>query len=495
MREWDGLMPDWFVQLQSTVETPWWLLWQLALAGVSLLTVGHVLLHKRNPRPAAMWVLVCLVLPGLGALGYWIFGFNRISTRTRALRERWPTSAPRPDHHGVAADATLLPPRLREIADIGLRITGRSLSAGNCVVPLRSGEESYPPMLDAIATATSSVWLSTYIFDRDAVGLEFAEALGEASDRGVDVRVLIDGLGEWYSPRRVGGVLVRRGVRVERFLAPSLLPPSLHINLRYHRKLLIVDGRVAFAGGINIGMRHMVSGRSERRAVRDLHFEVTGPVVAEMEEVFREDWAFVSEETSWPERAPGAGRGSTTGDTHVRVVSSGPNEDFEKTRWIILGALSQARESIRIMTPYFIAEASLVAALNAAALRGVRVELILPRRNNLVYMRWAARSQLWQILEFGVRVFEQAGAFSHSKLVLIDDEYALIGSSNLDPRSLRLNFEFDLEVCGGTCPGELVQHFAAARRESHEISLEELGARPLWMRLRDAFAALFSPYL
>ncbi len=488
-------MLEWFAQLGSTAESPLQLLWQLTLAGVSLLTVGHVLLHKRNPRPATMWVVVCLALPGLGALAYWMFGFNRVSTRTRALRDRWPTSATRKNQSKPAVDAASLPTRFRELASIGFQVTGRPLSGGNSVRALENGDEAYPPMLEAIRTATVSIWLSTYLFDRDMVGLEFSEALGRAAERGVDVRVLIDGFGEWYSPRRIGRVLIRDGVRVERFLAPSIFPPSLHINLRYHRKLLIVDGRLAYTGGMNIGMRHMVANRSEREAVRDLHFEVTGPVVAEMEEVFREDWTFVSRDVSWPAPANGVGRDTTSGDAYVRAVSAGPNEDLENLRWIILGALSQAQESIRIMTPYFIAEGSLVAALNSAVLRGVRVELILPERNNLTYMSWAARSQLWQILKFGVRIFEQSGAFSHAKLILIDDDYALIGSSNLDPRSLRLNFEFNLEICGGECPRDLVRHFTAALKDSREISLEELDARPLWMRLRDAVAALFSPYL
>ncbi|MBW2724348.1 MAG: cardiolipin synthase [Deltaproteobacteria bacterium] len=488
-------MADWFTQLAGSFESHLRLLSQLTLAGVSIFTVGHILLHKRNPRPAAMWVVVCVALPGLGALVYWMFGFNRISTRTRLVQNRWPVSVAGRELSDAAGEAPSLPARFHELAKIGLRITGRPLSGGNHVRALRNGEELYPPMLEAIRTATSSIWLSTYIFDRDEVGLEFAEALGQATERGVDVRVLIDGLGEWYSPRRIGGVLIRNGVQVERFLAPSIVPPSLHVNLRYHRKLLIVDGRLAYTGGMNIGLRHMVTKRSRRTAVRDMHFEVTGPVVAEMEEVFREDWTFASGELSWPEAAPPGVGDTAPGDAYVRAVSSGPNEDLERLRWIILGVLSQAQESVRIMTPYFIAEASLVAAMNAAVLRGVRVELILPKRNNLTYMSWAARSQLWQILEFGVRVFEQSGAFSHTKLILIDDDYALIGSANLDPRSLRLNFEFNLEVYGGDCPRELDRHFSTALQESREISLEELEARPLWVRLRDAVAALFSPYL
>lgn len=488
-------MAEWFTQLAGSIESPLRLLSQLTLAGLSIFTVGHILLHKRNPRPAAMWVVVCIALPGFGALLYWMFGFNRISTRTRVLRERWPVSPAERDGLIAGADGQSLPARFHELAEIGLRITGRPFSGGNHVRPLRNGEELYPPMLEAIRTAVSSIWLSTYIFDRDEIGLEFAEALGRANERGVDVRVLIDGLGEWYSPRRIGGVLIRNGVRVERFLSPSIIPPSLHINLRYHRKLLIVDGRLAYTGGMNIGLRHMVVNRSRLKAVRDLHFEVTGPVVAEMEEVFREDWIFASGESSSPAIATPGDSETASGDAYVRAVSSGPNEDLERLRWIILGVLSQAQESVRIMTPYFIAEASLVAALNAAVLRGVRVELILPKRNNLTYMSWAARSQLWQILEFGVRVFEQSGAFSHTKLILIDDDYVLIGSANLDPRSLRLNFEFNLEVCGGECPRELVRYYSAALQESREISLEELEARPLWVKLRDAVAALFSPYL
>jgi cardiolipin synthase len=350
-------------------------------------------------------------------------------------------------------------------------------------------------MLDAIRSAESSVWLGTYIFDRDEVGLEFAEALGRAKERGVDVRVLVDGLGEWYSLRRIGGVLTGSGVQLERFLSPSLIPPSLHINLRYHRKLLIVDGRLAYTGGMNIGLRHMVANRNPRNAVRDLHFEVAGPIVADMEEVFREDWSFATGEAHRPAvPKPLAGNG-TAGDAYVRAVSSGPNEDLERVRWIILGVLSQAQKSVRIMTPYFIAEPGLVTALNSAVLRGVRVELILPARNNLTYMSWAAHSQLWQVLEFGVRVFEQSGTFSHTKLILIDDDYALIGSANLDPRSLRLNFEFNLEVYGGECPRELVVHYEASLKDSREISLEELEARPLWVKLRDAVASLLSPYL
>jgi len=235
-----------------------------------------------------------------------------------------------------------------------------------------------------------------------------------------------------------------------------------------------------------------VRGRSERRAVKDLHFEIEGPVVEQMERTFLEDWGFVTGsryELRDPPKPPAAGSATCRG------VSDGPNEDLDKLKWILLGALSGARRSVRIMTPYFLPDPELIAALNAASLRGVRVDLILPERNNLPYVAWASQAQLWQVLSFGVRVFLQPGPFAHTKLFLVDDHYALIGSANLDPRSLRLNFEFNLEVYGAETAGKLSEYFESARRVSRETSEADLNARPLAAKLRDGVAALFSPYL
>ncbi len=469
-----------------------------ALIAVSVLTAGHVLLHKRNARPAAIWVALCLLMPGVGALLYWMFGYNRVSTRKDALRAGWPSlrvaTTDRSPGGGARASVqgeSVVPDELRDHAEVGARITGRAMLPGHSLRLLRNAAEAYPPMLDAIRAAQSRVYLSTYIFDRDADGLAFVDALAEAVSRGVDVKVLVDGLGEWYSPRRIGSVLVAAGVSMRRFLPPSTVPPSLHVNLRYHRKLLVVDGKKAFTGGMNIGSRHRVEGG---RGVRDLQFEVVGPVVEEMEMQFLEDWCFTTGETPEP-RSSTRASAAADGNVWVRAVSSGPNEDLETVRWILLGVISRARRRVRIMTPYFIAEAGLVAALNAAALRGVEVEVVLPEHNNLIYMNWAANAQLWQILAFGVRVYRQRGPFNHTKLVLIDDDYAMVGSSNLDPRSLRLNFEFNLELCGGDFLGEAAEHYSEAREHAREITLGELAARPLWVRLRDATASLFSPYL
>jgi cardiolipin synthase len=469
------------------------LAWQLSLVGVGLASAVHALLHKRNSRAAAMWLVICLLLPGVGPAAYWLFGFNRVLTRSGSLKGRWPKVDLRPIEARSRSIDISTPTEYRFLCNIGSRVTGRRLVGGNQVRLLENGDLAYPVMLAAIDEAESFVWLSTYIFDRDEVGRAFVDALGRAVERGVDVRVLVDGVGEWYSIPRIGPALRRAGVRFARFLPPRLLPPTLHINLRYHRKILVIDGSKAFTGGMNIGRRHIVERRSSRKGVRDLHFEVVGPVAVQMAEVFREDFDFATGGTDWPE-LKAVSQDEDLG-SHARAVSAGPNEDLDNFRWILLGALAEAKRSIRIMTPYYIAEKTLVSALNTAALRGVEVQLVLPKKNNLPYMTWAANSQLWQLLEFGVRVYYQPGKFSHSKLILIDDGYALIGSANLDPRSLRLNFEFNLELCGGSCPEALEEHFADARDRAREVTLAELDARPLWVRVRDAMAGLLSPYL
>lgn len=474
-----------------------WLRWTLLVLVTlfSCLTAVHALTTKRDSRAALGWVAVCLMFPFAGPVLYFFFGINRVRTRAQEMRARHLFSYGEVyDPAWVADDMPATDPplasELGDVARLGSAVGRRALLEGNTVELLRAGEECYPAMLRAIDEAQRSLYLSTYIFETNETGRRFIEALAAATRRHVDVRVIIDGIGEMYSWPHAGRLLRSRGVRVVRFLPPKLFPPTLNINLRDHRKILVADGKVAFTGGMNIGDRHLADNQNPSRVI-DAHFRLRGPIVGQIESVFFEDWYFLTGEL--PETKLDAPE--VAGAALCRTIVDGPNEDMDKLQTILVGVVSLARRRLWIMTPYFLPPAGLVAAMQAAALRGVDVCVILPERNNLPYVAWATRNMLWELLQHGVRVCYQPGPFVHTKLLLMDDDYVQIGSANLDPRSLRLNFELVVEVFERAFAMTIAGELEDRRRASREVTLSELAARPLGERVRDASVWLFSPYL
>jgi len=461
---------------------------------ISLLSAGHALLSKRDPRAALGWIVTCLALPGLGAFFYWMLGVNRIRNRARELQKQgqgmhWINIDRPPSPRDIKAFPNS--DTSRALITLADAVTRRPLVSGNAVEALYNGEQAFPAMLEAIRTAQDSIFLSSYIFMSDRTGNLFVRELLIAAQRGVDVRVLIDAFGEFYSLTKVRHLLRKGGVKTATFLPFSLLR-SFYLNMRNHRKLLVVDNRIGFTGGLNIGDRHLAMIKNNPRRVIDIHFRLRGPICEQLRDAFMEDWHYATNERrkpfDWPTPEP-------AGSACCRGISAGPNEPHEKINWILIGALASAKDNVRIMTPYFIPSRAHVAAINTAALRGVQVEILLPEKNNLPFVAWATNAYLFELLEQQVKIFFQPAPFVHSKLLLIDNEYALVGSANIDPRSLRLNFEFIVEIFDAATVRELTEHFDQSRQASRQVSLEEMDQRSLPLRLRDSFCKLFSPYL
>jgi cardiolipin synthase len=470
--------------------------------GSAILASGHALLYKRDTRATVLWVSFIWFVPLAGPLGYLLLGINRIKRRALVLRE----SAPRLERPGsdesVAGtqhgSGESIPPSVAERPHFArfLRlvdsVTPQRLLAGNSVEPLENGDQAYPAMLEAIANARASVGLCTYIFDRDEVGLAFVGALREAVRRGVEVRVLVDDTGVRYSFPTIVRTLREARLRTARFL-PTLAPlPTFALNMRNHRKVLVVDGRTGFTGGMNIRAGHRTDPSGHLR-IRDVHFRIEGPVVAQMLEVFADDWLFTTGEAlggpSWfPEAVP-------DGDVHARVIADGPDETMDRLRWTLIGALASAHDRVCIATPYFLPDAQLISALNTAALRGVSIEILLPANNNLPFVHWACMAHLWQVLERGCRVFLSPGSFDHSKVMIVDGAWTIIGSANWDPRSLRLNFELDVECHGAALAARMVAWFDDRRAMATELTLAAVNGRSLPVRLRDGVARLATPFL
>jgi cardiolipin synthase A/B len=472
--------------------------WSIGALHMTLgfIAAGHVLLNKNDPRSASGWIFLCIFFPFFGLLLYFVFGINRVRVRARKLGLR-PTFrldegfGRFPEDYQNVVHNTNVPIAYRDIARISDVVTKLPLLSGNQIEIFHNGEEVFPAMLDSIQNAKNSLYLITYIFETNRSGKSFINALTQAKNRGVDVRVLIDGAGELYSFPRAGTLLKRRGVNMARFIPPKIKPPEFHINLRNHRKLLIADGRVGFTGGINIGDRHLADNLQNPSRVIDTHFRIKGPVVAQMEKAFLDDWGFATGEYINPTPGPH----KKEGESICRTIVDGPNEDPEKLTFVLAGAISSARKSVLIMTPYFLPSREIVGALQTTALRGVEVNVVLPAKNNLPFMKWAASNFLWKLAQWGVRIFFQPPPFVHSKLLVIDDYYTHIGSANFDPRSLRLNFELNIEIFDVTVAHTVSTHIRNCIERSGEITLADLDQRNIVIKLRDAFAWIFSPYL
>ncbi|QOC22149.1 PLDc N-terminal domain-containing protein [Wenzhouxiangella sp. AB-CW3] len=456
-------------------------------------TALHALLYKRDPRAAFGWIAVCVLAPVAGPLLYLFFGLNRARGRAQRLDlGRLQIGYER----GRSIDRTHpLPEQIHDeflaLGRVGQALSRHPMVRGNAVEPLINGEQAFPAMLECIRQARSHVLLTTYILDHDKTGSEFRQALADAAARGVDVRVMIDGFGEWYSIPRASRSLGRSGVRVARFLPPRLLPPSIAINMRNHHKILVVDDEVGFTGGMNISDRHLVEDPDNRNRTQDVHFRLIGPIVHQLRSEFLRMWAFSAGDHPEPPK----GRATATGDLVCRTVTDGPDEDLDRLNMLLSAAIATARHSVRIMTPYFLPSRELIGAIQAAAVRGVRVQIVLPEINNLPFVHWATRNMLWEILFRGVHVHYQPAPFSHAKLFVVDGYYSLIGSANWDPRSLRLNFELQVEVYGEAFAAGLIDAIDRAASKGRPVTLEEVDGRSFPVRLRDSLCWLFSPYL
>ncbi|GAA5231636.1 cardiolipin synthase [Verticiella sediminum] len=456
----------------------------------------HAAMTKQDVRAAIGWVALVLFSPVAGVVFYLVAGVNRV--RYSKVGQLRALSDPLMHHRPVVSDvdvAVTSSPRLLPMKVLGDRVSQFALTAGNVVQPLDGGDEAYPAMLEALRSATRCIALGSYIFDNDRVGREFADALIEARSRGVEVRVLIDSIGAKYSRPSITWRLNRGRIRTALFMSNKLGLRLPYANLRSHRKICIVDGHIAFTGGMNI-RAGFASAPDGPKPARDVHFRLEGPVVAQLMTVFAHDWEFTTHESLRNETwfPPGAAAFVADG-LPVRAVASGPDRNLGISHDMIVGALSMAQERVCIQSPYFLPDQAQISALTIAAQRGVRVDVVIPGTNNLRLVDYAMTAQLDQLVAKGVRVWRATGPFDHSKLMAVDGMWSYVGSSNLDPRSMRLNFELDIEVFGRRLAQWIVEHIEVKIAGARPETLQTLAARPFLVRLRNRLIWLVSPYL
>lgn len=459
---------------------------------LSMLTSVHVLLFKENERTSLAWIGLVIFSPVVGSLFYWLFGINRI--KRSAQKEHPQTLKKNFRYKKKPIDFHRLPKNWHSALIAGHGINPANYLASNEIEPLINGDTAYPAMIESINCAKSHIVLSSYIFDYDAIGRQFITALAQAHQRGVIVNVLLDGIGVGYSWHKSDRALNKLGVKTARFLPAISFTSIRFINLRNHRKILCVDGEVAYLGGMNISENNVI--KSAIHPIDDVHFKVTGPVIDQISQVFIEDWFFATRKLiQFPRYIVSTVEQKNDKSVVARVIQDGPDEHHNRIRWTLINALVCAQKSVKIMTPYFIPDQTLMTSLHAAALRGVSIEIIVPQHSNILFVDWVMEANYARIIEHGIKIYKNKRPFDHSKIVLIDDIWSFIGSTNWDARSLEFNFEINLECFDTELNAELSTFFTLKKKNADLVTKDEVNGLPTYKKIRNNLFRLFSPYL
>ena len=460
--------------------------------------IPHLLLLKKRPSATLAWLWAIVFIPFLGSLAYFALGTDRLKRRRLRRRTLFSARATRqPAPSGTTDDATLgllqkLPRRDQQFLSLLSRINQLPVTSADNLRVLRDAKEFYSALEARIRGATHHVHLEFYVWNGDETGARFLRLLADAARRGVIVRLLLDGVGSHAFTERLLADFTAAGGKFSWFQSLDPKRNRFFLNLRNHRKLQVIDGASAFVGGMNIGMEY--EGLDpDLGHWRDVQVEADGPVVRELQDVFADDWFFASGEriSEAPYFPAPLGRARQI----VHVVLGGPDRRNEPISKSIVSLLNEASDRVWIATGYFVPDDIILAALELAASRGVDVRLLISEKNDHPWLVVVGRSYYGQLLAAGVRIFEYSAGINHAKIMLADDQWAMIGSANLDYRSMRLNFELNLLFHSAERNGELARILEHDFGLCQEIDREAFARRPFRRKFMEAALRPLSPML
>lgn len=474
----------------------WRALWSIPHIGLYLslfwiayliLLGGWIVLQKREPVATLSWLISLAALPYIGFLIYHVLGPQRIRRHTlrrgRARINLGDTALPPPGE-----------PALRELGRLGEAVGGFAPSSASDVRFLVDGAAKYQSLLADLAEARRHVHMEYYIYTPDHSGEAVRDALIDCLRRGVKVRLLLDALGSAKAPRRWFAEFVEAGGELAWFhpLRFGRFWMRPWINLRTHRKIVVIDGAIAYTGGMNITDDQDES--VNPMAYRDLHLRLTGPVVRQLQLVFAEDWVYATDDRDSLEQIRAQTPAAECGHIRAQTMVSGPDSPWEAIHRMHVGAIHAATRRVWLVTPYFVPGEAAKMALTSAAFAGLDVRLLVPKMSDSRLVTYAARSYYGDLLEAGVKIHEYGPRMLHTKALLVDDGLAIIGSANFDHRSFRLNFEVSMQFLDETIAARLARHIEGELQQAPPLQRE--AERPLLReRLPEAVARLLSPIL
>ena len=483
-----------FALILPTLSPEWSTGLSLAWSGYIAVLSIWIVMQKRAPLSTMSWVLSLALLPFAGFVVYYFLGPQRLKKqRLKRLRSRARVEGAK-DMGLLRETAVDAPPALRQLAEVGTAACGLPVSSATAVALLSGGARTFDAIFEAVRNARDHIHLEYYIFEPDKIGTGLRDLLVQKARGGVAVRLLLDALGSKRIGRAFMAPLLEAGVKVALFhdtrIGRRLRPVT---NYRTHRKIVVCDGRIGFTGGVNVTDEE--DRRTRPDAYHDVHLRIEGSAVRWLQTTFIEDWTYATGENprGMEKTLVSLLPGVDTGDIPVQIVTSGPDSPLEAIHRMHVSAIHSATHRAWLTTPYFVPGEPAMMALTSAALRGVDVRLLVPRRSDSRIVSAAARSYFDELIAAGVKVWEYKARMLHSKTLVVDDDCAMIGTANFDNRSFRLNFEVMAVVYGPALAGPLAAQFET---DLHSASAVRAHRRQTFLqRLGDATARLFSPML
>ncbi len=450
-------------------------------------TLVVIVSENRNPVKSLAWAIVLVLLPVVGIILYAIFGRN-LKNRSLISRKGMRKLHMTQDRQTIE-QAAAMSPQSQQQARMSSTISHAPLYTGNSVEIFTDGASKFSRLKQDIEQAKEYINIQYYIITNDTLGREIADLLIAKVQQGVKVRVIYDHIGSYTLSSALFKYMKRGGVEAQPFLKVTFTTLMARLNWRNHRKVVVIDGKVGYIGGMNIADRY-VSGTHGNKPWRDTHLRITGPAVEGLHNSFAVDWNFMKRTLLTLPEPP-----QPTGNVNIQIVPSGPTDNWNGNQFVLLRAIAASHKCIYIQTPYFVPSDSLLSALKMAALSGVDVRVMIPRRTDSVILRHASGSYIKECLLAGIKIYLYDDAMLHAKVVIADDEFVSAGSSNFDFRSFEHNFECNALVYDREFNRRMKEIFIDDQHRSTRLILSRWKRRPVTVKALESLARLLAPIL
>ncbi|MDR0977728.1 MAG: cardiolipin synthase [Endomicrobium sp.] len=459
---------------------------------LSLTTSIHILLHKNEVKSATSWIALVFLSPFIGTILYIFLGINRVKRKSSRLRKKinWTEKYP---HKLINNIFKNMPINYKQFITFGYNVYSKAFVFGNSIEPIQNGTNAYPEMIKAVKNAKKEILISSYIFDYDSETLKLIEALEIAARKKVYIKVLVDGIGtlKFFQHSIEKRLSSTKGIECGVFLPPHIPISMPFVNLRNHRKIMVIDGETAFFGGMNLSKKNTLL-NDLKNGILDVTFKVKGPVIQQMAEIFEDDWEFATGKKfqSFAKNTQHLNEGIIP----ARIIPDGPDKKRPLTELTVTGAINTATKKILIVTPYFLPGSNILTAIEMAAMKDIDVEIIIPEKSDHKILNYAAEPNFLQLIESGVKIYRTRPPFDHSKIFIVDNEWIFVGSSNWDERSFKLNFESNMEIFSRKLAKELIDIVNEKKKNAELITAYECKHLPFLKRIRNNIYRLLTPY-